>query len=319
MHCAAALRGSAAPDAFCPIIPALSAKSILKSGAALGALFVLAILWPFQALGSEGRLGWRGEALPEGLARGAAEGEYVWEKDDSVMVYVPAGPFFMGADGGTANERPVHEVYLSGYYIDKYEVSWRQWKLSGLPFAEYQFARRPYPEAPSWGILDDHPVTSVSWNYAKKFAEWVGKRLPSEAEWEKAARGVDGRTYPWGNDPPTFERAIWKDHPMAKKKAGAVDSCPAGASPFGGFNMAGNVYEWCEDVYADDYYSRSPKRDPLNQGPGKYRVLRGGAFVLEKGDLRSGLRYRLRAQDRAPYIGIRMVLSAVPGKPSSKD
>jgi formylglycine-generating enzyme required for sulfatase activity len=192
--------------------------------------------------------------MPEGMSRGDAQGEYIWEKDAAVMVYVPAGDFPMGSEDGDSDERPVHDVYLDAYYIDKYEVSWGQWKLSKLPFADHQFSRRAYPEAPDWGISDDYPVMSVSWTFANKFTEWAGKRLPTEAEWEKAARGTDGRRYPWGNEEPSFERALWKDHPTALKKTAPVDCCPTGASPYGAIQMAGNVYEWCADTYQRDFY-----------------------------------------------------------------
>ncbi len=254
-------------------------------------------------------IGWHGEVMPEGLARGEQEGEYVWHKDGSVMVYVPPGKFPMGSTEGDPDEKPVHEVDVSGFYIDKYEVSWGQWKLSGLPFSDNPQSRLNRPRGPDWGILDDHPVSSVSWRDAQAYVAWAGKRLPTEAEWEKAARGTDGRTYPWGNEPPDFERAVWKEHPIAAQSTAPVDWGPAGASPYGALNMAGNVYEWCEDVYDRGYYSRSPERDPLHQGPGRYRVLRGGAFVLEAEDLRSALRYRLLEIDRAPYIGLRAALS----------
>ena len=124
----------------------------------------LASLLLWSSSSASDRQGWHGEVMPEGLEKGTQEGEYLWEKDNSVMVYIPPGPFTMGTDSGTVNERPAHEVYLDGYYIDKYEVSWRQWKLSGLPFSDHQFARRPYPEAPDWGIRDNFPVMSVSFH-----------------------------------------------------------------------------------------------------------------------------------------------------------
>ncbi len=277
-------------------------------------------IWPlvvFCSTGSvrlwaeEADLGWHGEVLPEGLVKAPEQGEYLWRVDGSRMVYVPAGPFTMGSDEGGKDEKPVHQVELSAYYIDKYEVSWRQWKLSGLPFAETLGNRLRIPEAPDWGIQDDHPVVSVSWHDAKSYAAWAGKRLPSEAQWEKAARGTDGRRFPWGNDAPTFERAIWDEHPQAKISTATVDCCAAGASPYGVFNMAGNVYEWCEDVYDKSIYSRSPTRDPVAAGEGRYRVLRGGAFLLEAEDLRSAYRYRLLPVDRTPYIGFRTVVPAV--------
>ncbi|HSR51680.1 MAG TPA: SUMF1/EgtB/PvdO family nonheme iron enzyme [Acidobacteriota bacterium] len=283
---------------------------MLKRAAALTGFVCFSLLGPNWAGASSGNLGWHGEPLPEGLKKGEERGQYVWEKDQSVMVYVPAGWFPMGSPDGPENEQPVHRVYLDAYYIDRHEVSWRRWKLSGLPYAGFQFARVRYPESPDWGILDDHPVMSVNWKYADKYAQWAGKRLPSEAEWEKAARGTDQRRYPWGNSEPTFDKALWLDHPMAKEKAAPVDCCQEGASPYGLLNMAGNVYEWCQDYFEADYYKRSPERNPVNTEPSRYRVLRGGAFVLEKEDLRSALRYRLRESDRAPYIGFRTVISA---------
>jgi len=254
-------------------------------------------------------LGWHGETMPVGLVRGATEGEYLWKKDKSVMVFVPAGSFPMGSAEGPKDERPVHQVHLDGYYIDKYEVSWGQWKASGLKYNESVESRISEPRAPDWGILDDHPVLNVTWYDAKDYVAWAGKRLPSEAEWEKAARGTDGRKYPWGSDPPTFEQAIWVDHPMALESTAPVTCCASGASPYGVFNLAGNVYEWCEDVYERDYYSRSPAKNPINDTKGKYRVLRGGALVLEIEDLSSTLRYRLLPVDRTPYIGFRSALS----------
>lgn len=255
------------------------------------------------------RQGWHGETMPAGLTRGEVEGDYVWEKDGSIMVYVPPGKFPMGSDAGDPDERPVHEVHLDGYYIDKYEVSWGQWTRAGFPVSEDAHSRLPQPRAPDWGVVDEQPVLNVTWHEAREYLARAGKRLPTEAEWEKAARGTDGRTYPWGNQPPTFERALWKNNPRAAEETGAVDCCAAGASPYGALNLAGNVYEWCEDVYDPRYYARSPERNPLQDDPGRFRVLRGGAFVLDLEDLRSALRYRLLPEDRAPYIGFRGALS----------
>ena len=255
--------------------------------------------------------GWHGESMPDGLRRGETEGEYVWAKDDSVMVYVPPGTFPMGSDEGGRDEQPIHKVWLSGFYIDKYEVSWRQWKLSGLPVGNSPASRRNQPRPPDWGIIDDQPALNVSWNDAKAWAAWAGKRLPTEAEWEKAARGTDGRRYPWGNEAPNFDRAVWRENPVAAESTAPVECCAEGASPYGAHNLAGNVYEWCEDTYDADFYSKSPEKDPVNREEGVYRVLRGGAFVLESEDLRSAYRYRLRPEDRTPYIGFRTVVSGV--------
>lgn len=264
-----------------------------------------------EPLADKNARGWHGEPLPPGMERGLRDGEYLWTRDRSVMVYVPAGPFPMGRATGPADERPVHEVVLSAYYIDKTETSWRQWKLSGLPYAESPDDPRAIPRAPDWGIHDDQPVVNVTWADARAYARWAGKRLPSEAEWEKAARGVDGRSYPWGDEAPSYQRAVYRGHPAAEASTAPVDCCAAGASPYGVLNLAGNVYEWCEDVYQRDFYARSPSRDPLARGDGPHRVLRGGAHVLEAEDLRSTLRYRLRTGDRTPYIGFRTVVSGI--------
>lgn len=275
-------------------------------GVCLAALFFLA-----PALVADGNQGWHGEILPQGLVRGETEGEYVWTRDGSVMVYVPPGTFPMGSEDGASDERPVHEVYLDGYYIDKHEVSWKQWKDAGFPYSERRGTRLPQPEAPDWGILDDHPMVSVSWKDAQRYADWAGKRLPTEAEWEKAARGTDGRKYPWGDEPPDFDRAVWNEHPIAEESTAPVTCCAEGASPYGALNLAGNVYEWCADVYNPHYYRESPQRNPVYRGEGQYRVLRGGAFVLDKSQLRSAYRYRLLEIDRTPYIGFRTALSGV--------
>jgi len=258
-------------------------------------------------------LGWHGETMPEGLVRGDRPGEYLWLKDRSVMVYVPPGPFAMGSDDGDPDERPVHEVELDGFYVDKYEVSWRQWRLSGLPLPKDIDGAPIKDYKPVWGRADELPVSYVDWHDAQAYAAWVGKRLPTEAEWEKAARGTDGRVYPWGDEPPSFARAVWKEHPIGKEQPAPVTCCTAGASPYGVLNMAGNVFEWCEDLYDPTYYARSPARNPVNREAGDRRVLRGGAFVLEAGQLRAALRNRQYAEEGQDYVGFRLVLSQRPG------
>ena len=267
------------------------------------------IVVTFAAIADGSRLGWHDEVMPEGLQRGPREGEYLWPKDASIMVYVPPGTFPMGSEEGDPDEQPVRDVFLDGFYIDKYEVSWRQWRLSGLPVPK-DIDGGPVPEhKPIWGRGDDLPVTYMKWHDAKAYAAWVGKRLPSEAEWEKAARGTDGREYPWGNEPPTFERAVWKEHPIGKESPAPVDCCEAGVSPYGVHNMAGNAFEWCEDWYDAKFYSRAPDRNPINLEKRRHKVLRGGAFVLDPIDLRAPLRYRQYAIEGQDYVGFRTALS----------
>jgi formylglycine-generating enzyme required for sulfatase activity len=280
---------------------------IAKQSRMLGLL--LLSLAPWSVAETAPNIGWHGETMPGGLVRGEVEGDYIWPKDGAVMVYVPPGGFTMGSEEGERDEKPVREIWLDAFYIDKYEVSWGQWKLSKLPYSEEPSSRLRQPRAPDWGIVDGQPMLNVSWHDTQEWLGWAGKRLPTEAEWEKAARGTDGRRYPWGNSPPNFDRAVWLEHPIAVESTADVTCCTGGASPYGALNLAGNVYEWCEDTYAKDFYRNSPTRNPVNRAEGDYRVLRGGAYVLEVEDLRSAYRYRLRPEDRTPYIGFRSVIS----------
>lgn len=258
------------------------------------------------------RLGWHGEKMPEGLSRGKTQGEYVWKKDGTIMVYVPPGAFTMGSDKGEPSAKPVHTVELDGFYIDKFEVSWRRWKESGLPYLTEPDERIQKPQPPDWGLHDAQPIVLVTWHEAKRYAAWAGKRLPTEAEWEKAARGTDGRTYPWGEEAPTYDRAMWVDHPLSGKSTAPVNCCAPGASPYGVLNLAGNVWEWCEDTYQPDFYARSPKKNPVNVAKGDLKILRGGALQLGPTFMRTFNRYWLLDVDRISDIGFRTALSAAP-------
>ena len=207
----------------------------------LAGLLVLGL--PGSLLADEERAGWHGEVMPEGLERSAVEGEYVWHKDGSVMVYVPPGEFPRGSEDGEADERPVRQIYLDGFYIDKYEVSWKQWHASGLPLPR-DIDNRPIKHfKPNWGRGDELPVSYIKWEDAQAYCDWVGKRLPTEAEWEKAARGTDGRTYPWGEEEPSFNHAVWNKHPIGEVQPAPVECCEDGASPYGALNMAGKDFE----------------------------------------------------------------------------
>ena len=287
-------------------------KSVFAAALLAAAATPVPAAAPACAGSGQPRMGWHGEIMPEGLERAAKEGEYVWKKDRAVMVYVPPGPFTMGSDASDPNQRPAHTVELDGFYIDKYEVSWRHWKASGLPYLAAPNDQLDMVQSPDWGLHDSHPVSSVGWGDAKKYAAWAGKRLPTEAEWEKAARGTDGREYPWGNDPPTYMRAMWVDHPLSQDTDAPVNCCQAGASPYGAVNMAGNVMEWVEDTYGQDYYAHSPRKNPVNLEKGDWKVLRGGAMQLGPSFLRTYNRYTLSVLDRISDIGFRTVVSGVP-------
>ncbi|MBD3184083.1 SUMF1/EgtB/PvdO family nonheme iron enzyme [Candidatus Poribacteria bacterium] len=196
-------------------------------------------------------------------------------RDDSPMVLIPAGEFQMGSESGGDDEKPVHIVYLDDFYIDKYEVTNARYKK----FLDETDHREPgYWKDPNYNS-PDHPVVGISWEDARAFCKWAGKRLPTEAEWEKAARGgLVGKKYPWGDE---------IDHDKANYYGtGGKDkweyTSPVGSFPpneYGLFDMAGNVWEWCADVYDSKYYSVSEKKNPKGPESGVFRVLRGGGWI----------------------------------------
>jgi len=197
------------------------------------------------------------------------------------MLLVPEGEFLMGNDQGRSqlksgiqNEAPAHRVHVRAFYIDKFEVTNHLYlefcKNAGHP-------RPPEPvEFPNYLAKLDHPVINVSWEDVKAFAEWAGKRLPTEAEWERAARGDDSRIYPWGSDYQTgkanLQDASKLPHPSA------VGTFEGDQSPFGVMDMAGNVFEWVQDRYA--LYPGN--RSELPDSERFHRVVRGGGFLLGK-------------------------------------
>ncbi len=192
----------------------------------------------------------------------------------NIMVKIPAGPFTMGSDNGAEDEAPAHQVDLPAFEIDKFEVTNADF-AQFVKAAGYQTDAEKEGRTKNWRSVaegkDNHPVVFVSWNDATAYCQWVGKRLPTEAEWEKAARGTDGRTYPWGNE--------WDPSKVNAKETGlrgtaVVGSFGAGASPYGVEDMAGNVWEWTADWY-EAYPGSTYKSDYFGQ---KFKVLRGGAW-----------------------------------------
>jgi len=243
------------------------------------------------------------------VAACAAPAERLAGHTDTDRVTIPAGPFTMGLDidnergWGDTDEQPVHEVYLDAYDIDRYEVTAQQ-------FAEFLNA---HPEdAPRYielgsavtvekvagrfrarPGLEKHPVNRVSWYGADAYCRWAGKRLPTEAEWEKAARGTDARLFPWGDEFPdnsrvTFRRSFAK---LGFEVMEPVDGLPAGRSPYGLHHMAGNVWEWVADWYGPAYYNKSPQRNPKGPASGESRVLRGGNWYFKAYYLRATYRF----------------------------
>lgn len=252
-------------------------------------------------------------------ALAAAESPKVVNDGFGDFVYVPAGPFKMGDNfgDGESRERPVHTVYLDAYYIGKFEVTNADWKKfqsdPGYDDPKFWPNNRVVPkdQSPYWTQAQNHggatpdsdnyPVLGVNWDAATAYCNWLsaktGKkyRLPTEAEWEKAARGTDQRRFPWGNSiDPTYANFTGAQKFDTGQIVGYYDGSQRGdfqthngASPYGALDMAGNVMEWCSDWYSRGYYSVSAKRNPKGPEKGAYRVLRGGSFFFESQDLRS--------------------------------
>jgi formylglycine-generating enzyme required for sulfatase activity len=176
--------------------------------------------------------------------------------------------------GMFADELPQRKVYLDAYYVYKTEVTVAQYRK----FCDA--TKRAMPPEPSWKWQDTHPIVNVSWNDAKAYAEWAGAALPTEAQWEKAARGGDGRPFPWGFTWDAAKCANWSNSGAGDTQRGThpVGSFPAGASPYGALDMAGNVWEWCADWYGADYYKNAATKNPTGPETGKGRVLRGGSW-----------------------------------------
>jgi formylglycine-generating enzyme required for sulfatase activity len=221
---------------------------------------------------------------------------------DAPMALVPAGEFTMGSTMST-DEQPVHRVYLDAFYMDKYHVTVEQ-------YAKYLEAT-DMEAPPEWNIMNQpqhqkRPVVNVSWFDAATYCKWAGKRLPSEAEWEKAARGTDGRLYPWGNEPPTrlhanFGKKQWANH-MALVPVGMFEM---GKSPYGIYDMAGNAWEWVNDWYDHDYYKKSPAKNPQGPATGKSKVVRGGNWLYIQDFLRASFRFNADPSSRQFGYGFR--------------
>lgn len=225
------------------------------------------------------------------------------------MVTIPAGPFIRGTESGGFDERPQRTIHLDTFSIDRYEVTnhhYQQFVLAtghrkpGLP-ARY---------AKSGGKLKgtNQPVVYVSWDDATEYCHWKGKRLPTEAEWEKAMRGNDGRLWPWGNKEQT-NGANW-----ARVQDGYEVSAPVGSfqedmSPYGVMDGAGNAIEWVDDWYDETYYNRSPEQNPPSPEYGTYRVLRGGGYTTTGGDVRITSRSKMMPDFRDEMIGFRCAVS----------
>ena len=199
------------------------------------------------------------------------------------MVLIPAGEFMMGSEKGRANEKPVHKVYLDAFYIDKYEVTFAYYDA----FCDATGRTKP-PDKKGWG-RGTRPVINVSWDDSKAYCTWAGKRLPTEAEWERACRAGTDTVYSFGDDPGLLGNYAWYSANSGKMNHYVGEKSP---NAFGLYDMHGNVWEWVADWYDSGYYAVSPLNNPQGPPSGTTRVLRGGSWYnYGGGNLRSGYRY----------------------------
>jgi formylglycine-generating enzyme required for sulfatase activity len=228
---------------------------------------------------------------------------------DIVWLPVPAGEFSMGSNDDD-DEKPIHPVYLDAFEIAKYPVTNCQYACF-VAATDHRAPKHWGGATPPEG-LRTHPVVYVGWEDAAAFCGWLGEqekatiRLPTEAEWEKAARGTDGREYPWRND---FDKTLCNMNETGIGDTSPVGIFPAGESPYEVAEMAGNVWEWAHDWYDGKYYSVSPAKNPQGPATGRNRVLRGGSWFGNGYDVRSANRYLYSPVGWGNYFGFRCVRS----------
>jgi formylglycine-generating enzyme required for sulfatase activity len=244
------------------------------------------------------------------------------EKDGAKMVYIPAGEFLMGSSDEQTdwvlditqsylddlfqkalfeNEQPMHSVTLDAYWIYKTEVTNAQYRKC-IQDGDCIGDLEDYPQ-------DYYPAVFISWDRAISYCEWAGGRLPTEAEWEKAARGTDGRIFPWGEKRPTCDNEF-ANFGECNNGLTPVGSYPKGESPYGALDMAGNVWEWTADWADENYYNVSPSVNPTGPSTGDVRVLRGGSWFDDVWFLRASARWGADPEEFPSNLnGFRCVLS----------
>ena len=240
--------------------------------------------------------------------------------DGMTMVFVPAGNFYMGSDPSfdimaAADQTPIHTVYLDAFWVDKTEITNQMYQKcveTGVcrpPETNLLPGNREYYGNP---LYDNYPVVNISLADAQKYCAWVGRQVPTEAQWEKAARGNDKRLFPWGNLLDFTNRLNYG----SDKNTGTpspVGSFPAGASPYGALDMAGNVFEWVTDKYDPHYYANGLSRNPTGPVTGDYGVVRGGSWVIkEPAKLKTSYRLANPQTNRDGDDGFRCVKMAAP-------
>lgn len=233
-------------------------------------------------------------------------------KDGMQIIFVAAGEFIMGSDNDYENESPAHNVYLDDYWIDKTEVT------NAMYYTCMQFGPCKDPLSDGFTAPSDHyknpqtatrPITYITWFDAQTYCEWAGRRLPTEAEWEKAARGAYGKIYPWGDKAPTSELSNFDQNNFNLMPVG---SFPSGTSPYNAMDMAGNAWELVMDWYDETYYQRSPSLNPTGPNEGTRRVMRGGAYFQPADEIRSAFRNHVSPDyNRSGDLGFRCASDAI--------
>jgi formylglycine-generating enzyme len=241
-------------------------------------------------------------------------------KDGAVLTLIPAGEFLMGTsisnrDGGR-DEYPDRRIFLDAFYLDSLEIT------NGRYFEFVKATGHRIPEHPRdkkltlWqdttvpAVFKDHPVINVDWYDADAYCAWAGRRLPTEAEWERAARGTTGRRFPWGEAEPTRTLANYLNQWRNGAGLEPVGSHPQGASPEGVQDLQGNVWEWVADWYDSSYYEKGPLRNPKGPAEGTRKVIRGSGWESEAPLLRSAHRLSSDPKNRNHSLGFRCAMDA---------
>jgi formylglycine-generating enzyme len=227
------------------------------------------------------------------------------------MVAIPAGPFVRGTSNGGYDEQPQRTIYLDTFSIDRHEVTNYQYQQFVLATG-HRKAGPPSRYAKSIGKMrgTNQPVVYVSWEDATEYCQWKGRRLPTEAEWEKAMRGSDGRLWPWGNQE-RVNGANWARVQDGYDVSSRVGQFQTDKSPYGVMDGAGNVMEWVADWYQESYYKEAPEKNPQSPEYGTYRVIRGGGYTTTGADLRITSRSKMVPDFRDETIGFRCAVSGI--------
>jgi sulfatase modifying factor 1 len=251
------------------------------------------------------------ETVPEATEDAPSEPESAVNEEPlpEEMVVIPAGPFVRGTTNGGFDEQPQRTISLETFSIDRYEVTNHQYQQFVLATG-HRKAGPPSRYAKSISKMrgPNQPVVYVSWDDANEYCRWKGKRLPTEAEWEKAMRGTDARLWPWGNQEKA-NGANWARVQDGHEVSARVGSFSTDTSPYGVMDGAGNVMEWVADWYQEAYYKEAPDKDPPSPEFGTFRVMRGGGYTTTGGDIRITSRSKMVPDFRDETIGFRCAIS----------